>query len=233
MAQKLEGSNMLFLNANETVYIDGIEVNGTFGTNPSGGRYNGKINPIGKNIVVKDMVIVDGCEAYNIIECTGQTKYPTYNLVVDNVKCNDTALKHNIVNLYVPGENAVIEVSNGKYNLNVANSNVMRMANYGGAKNVKVLFKNIDWSYETAGGTEEDFKWGGILLYQPALSDPALKGDLSCLKTWTVIFDNCTYNGKKVTDINFGKNNQLLYGYNIGGDGEITDISSIVKVEIK
>lgn len=132
------------------------------------------------------------------------------------------SLTHNIINIYTPHDNAEIVIKDSKFNLTVDNSNVLRLANYMNAENVTVTFENCEWTYEN-GLTKNDWRWAGLVIYQPASADIALGGDLSKIRTWKFNFVNCKYNGQKVTGNNFGEHSQVFYLYNIGNTGNVTN----------
>ena len=170
---------------------------------------------------VSNITIADGAKPYNVFEEVGAG---TDSFNASNVNVNDVALKHNVFNIYRPNNDAVINISDVNLNLNVNNSNALRLANYTNATGVTVNFENVAWTYEnTPNKDAADWGWAGLIIYQPASSDVALGGDLSKVQTWTFNFKNCKYNGVKVTANNFGEKNQVFYLYNIGGCGAITD----------
>jgi len=204
------------LSANEAITIDGLNV--------SGGKVvgnNGKVNISAPEITVKDIVVENGSTAYNVFEgeqsVQNLDEFNASNIIVDN-----PSLAHNVFNVYKPKDDAVINVSDSKFNLTVDNSNVLRIANYANATGVTVTFENIDWTYEN-GLSSEDWSWAGLLIYQPSSGDKGMTGDLTTMKTWTFIFKNCRYNGVKVNGNNFGEHNQVFYLYNVGNDGSIID----------
>lgn len=222
--------NTITLKANEEIYLDGITVTG------EKGNLNGKVTFASKELTLSDITIENGSTVYNAFEgyqstndpnYTGLEKLDVYNMTVDN-----PSLKHNVVNVYTPADNAVINIKNSTFNLTVDNSNVMRLANYMNSENVTVNFTNVEWTYENSLSLSSVTSWpyAGLIIYQPASSDVALTGDYSKIATWTFNFENCKYNGEKVTSVNFGEHNQVIYGYNLGGDGAVTDISDKVTV---
>ena len=140
------------------------------------------------------------------------------------MKVDDVALAHNVFNVYRLENSAVINISDVNLNLNVNNSNALRLANCTNATGVTVNFENVAWTYEnTPNKDAADWGWAGLIIYQPYSTDVALGGDLDAMKTWTFNFKNCKYNGVKVTANNFGEHNQVFYMYNVGGDGSIKD----------
>ena len=137
-------------------------------------------------------------------------------------------MTHNVVNVYTPANNAVINIKDSTFNLDVDNSNVLRLSNYMNSENVTVNFENVNWTYENADAS--DWKWAGLVIYQPAGADVALTGDTSKLATWKFNFTNCKYNDVVVDANNFGAHNQVIYAYNIGGTKAVTDLSEIATV---
>ena len=226
--KKLQGTDRLFLNAVEKVYINNFEVDGT-----RAGNSNAKILFDCGEFVVTNSVIKDGCTAYNVFEQKGTVVYPLSKVKAENLTCDDVSLKHNAFSVYNFADDATVTISDSTFNLNVNNSNIIRLANYKNAKNVTVHFKNVNWNYESS-PADADWAWAGLVIFQPAGADTALNGDLGNLKTWKFIFESCKYNGKKVTANNFGGKNQVFYLYNINKTGEITDpVEAGLNIEFK
>lgn len=198
------------LNAVNDVTLSDLTISGT----KDGG--NGKVVYNTPVLTVRDVIVEDGSTIYNVFEGT-QNGNTLDELNADNVTVDNTSLKHNVFNVYMPSDDAVISVKNSTFNLNVATSNVMRLSNYKNATGVTVMFDNVDWTYENKTYSSEDAAWAGLLLYQPAGGDVALTGDLGALETWTFVFKNCKYNGVKVTDNNFGTIKQAMYLYDVNG----------------
>ena len=75
-----------------------------------------------------------------------------------------------------------------------------------------------------------DWRWAGLIIYQPysndSGTDSGLSGDLTAMKTWKFNFKNCKYNGVKVNANNFGQHNQVFYLYCVGTSGSIKDASA-------
>lgn len=153
--------------------------------------------------------------AYNLFEQPQSTKEPISQFEANEVKISGANLMHNVFSLYNLAEGAVIVVRNSTFDLNVSKSNVLRLSNYLNVDNVKVIFENVNWTYENAPYTEEDLAWAGLVIYQPASTDSALNGDLSHLSTWLFEFRNCKYNGRLITENEFGKISNAIYLYNI------------------
>lgn len=219
MGKKLENADKLNLNAKKKVYINGLNISGT-----KKDKSNAKILIDCEELLVKDCIIENGCTAYNVFEQKNTvSSFNLKNIKVDNLTCDDTALKHNALSVYNLQDNAEVLIQNSTFNLDVNNSNVIRFANYKNAENVTVTFKNVEWNYEAAASESSDWAWAGLVLYQPAATDVALTGDTSKLATWRFVFENCTYNGVKITGNNFGEHNQALYVYNINKSGKIED----------
>ena len=202
--------------ANESIALDNVEITGNKGTS------NAFVGLNAPSVEISNATVADGSEAYNVFEQVGSSNIDSFS--ASNVKVDDVALKHNVFNIYKPNNDAVINISDVTLNLNVNNSNALRLANYTNATGVTVNFENVAWTYEnTPNKDAADWGWAGLIIYQPAGADVALGGDLSKVQTWTFNFKNCKYNGVKVTANNFGEKNQVFYLYNIGGSGAITD----------
>ena len=211
----VEAAQQVNLAAVESIALDDVEVTGDKGST------NGYFLVDAPKVDVSNITIADGAKPYNVFEEVGAG---TDSFNASNVKVDDVALKHNVFNIYKPNNDAVINISDVTLNLNVNNSNALRLANYKNATGVTVNFENVAWTYENTPNIESaDFGWAGLIIYQPASSDVALGGDLSKVQTWTFNFKNCKYNGVKVTENNFGEKNQVFYLYNVGGDGSIKD----------
>ena len=211
----VEAAQQVNLAAVESIAIDDVEITGDKGSS------NGYFLIDAPKVEASNITVADGSKAYNVFEEVGAG---TDSFNASNVKVDDVALKHNVFNIYRPNNNAVINISDVNLNLNVNNSNALRLANYKNATGVTVNFENVAWTYENTPNIESaDFGWAGLIIYQPASSDIALGGDLSKVQTWTFNFKNCKYNGVKVTENNFGDKNQVFYLYNVGNTGAIAD----------
>lgn len=211
----VEAAQQVNLAAVESITLDDVEVTGNKGSS------NGYFLVDAPKVDVSNITIADGAKPYNVFEEVGAG---TDSFNASNVNVDDVALKHNVFNIYRPNNDAVINISDVNLNLNVNNSNALRLANYKNATNVTVNFENVSWTYEnTPNIASADWGWAGLIIYQPASSDVALGGDLTAMKTWTFNFKNCKYNGVKVTANNFGEKNQVFYLYNVGNTGAIAD----------
>ena len=212
----VEAASQVSLAANESIELDNVDVTGNKGSS------NAFIALSSPSIEVSNATVADGAKPYNVFEQVGTTAIDEFN--ANNINVDDVSLKHNVFNIYRANNDAVINISDGNFNMDVNNSNVIRLANYTNATGVTVNFENINWSYEDTPNKESaDWDWAGIIIYQPAGADVALSGDLSKLQTWTFNFKNCKYNGKAVTANNSGEHNQVFYLYNVGNDGSIKD----------
>lgn len=211
----VEADEQIYLYANESITVDGMEITGDKGST------NGYILYNAPEVSVSNVSVVNGSKAYNVFEGdqnNAADKFEAQYVIVDN-----PSLKHNVFNIYNVNDNAVINISDSKFNLTVDNSNILRLANNGDATGVTVNFENIDWTYEN-GLTKNDWDYAGLIIYQPwKNNDSGLSGDLTAMKTWKFNFKNCKYNGVKVTENSFGEHNQVFYLYNVGGDGSIKD----------
>lgn len=211
----VEAAQQVNLAAVESITLDDVEVTGDKGSS------NGYFLVDAPKVEVSNITVADGSKAYNVFEEVGGG---TDSFSASNVKVDDVALKHNVFNIYRPNNDAVINISDVNLNLNVNNSNALRLANYKNATGVTVNFENVAWTYEnTPNKDAADWGWAGLIIYQPATTDVALSGDLSKVQTWTFNFKNCKYNGVKVDANNFGEHNQVFYLYNVGNDGSIKD----------
>jgi len=211
----VEAAQQVNLAAVESITLDDVEVTGDKGSS------NGYFLVDAPKVDVSNITIADGAKPYNVFEEVGAG---TDSFNASNVNVNDVSLAHNVFNIYRPNNDAVINISDVNLNLNVNNSNALRLANYKNATGVTVNFENVAWTYEnTPNKDAADWGWAGLIIYQPATTDVALNGDLSKVQTWTFNFINCKYNGVKVTENNFGEHNQVFYLYNINKTGGITD----------
>ncbi len=213
--------------ATDKLTIDGMTVNGDKGAS------NGRVLITASTIDLKNVTIETGSTAYNVFEGTqntANTDFFTSSYNVSNMTVDNTELNHNILNIYTPADNAVINVKDSYFNLHPEKSNVLRLANYTNATGVTVNFENIEWTYENGGS--DDYNWAGLIIYQPAASDVARTGDTSNIATWTFNFKNCKYNGEVVDSVNFGEHSQVIYGYGINGGG-VSDLSSIARINFE
>lgn len=218
------------LKATDSIVIEGAFING------EKNQGNGKINFSTPEITIKNTIINGGTTAYNVFEgeqSVAENARNTKAFSMDNVTVETPTLTHNVANVYTPTKDAIINIKNSYFNLNVAKSNILRMSNYLNSDNVVINFENIDWTYENAPYSDSDLEWAGLIIYQPAGKDVALTGDLSHLKTWKINITNCRYNGVKITEANYGKINSIGYVYNLGGNGISEDISKYITIDIK
>ena len=214
--------------ATDKFTVDGMTINGDKGAS------NGRVLISASTVDLKNVTIETGSTAYNVFEGTQNTAdssffTSTYN--VSNLTADNTALNHNIVNIYTPANGAVINIKDCNLNLDVDKSNLLRMANYTNATSVTINFENVEWTYENAPAS--DWKWAGLMIFQPSASDIALTGDTSAISTWTVNVKNCKYNGEKVTSNNFGGHNQVVYLYDINHTGAVTDADSVMTINFE
>jgi type VI protein secretion system component Hcp len=216
-AANIEAASQVALTANKSIVIDDIDITGDKGSSNAFVLLNSPA------VEVSNITVADGAKPYNVFEQTGSGK-KLDSFEASNVKVNDVSLKHNVFNIYNLENDAVIKISDGEFNLDANNSNILRLANYANATGVTVEFENIDWTYEnTPNAGYINYDWAGLIIYQPSNTDAALAGDLTKIQTWNFKFKNCKYNGIKVNANNFGKKNQVFYLYNIGGLGNVTD----------
>ena len=208
------------LDAKKDITIANVEISGDKGAS------NGRVLFTANTVNVTNVNVADGSAIYNIFEGTQNTAKTVSEFTASNVVVDNTSLKHNVFNIYVPSNDAVITIKDSYFNLDVDKSNVIRMANYANATGVTINFENITWTYENA--EKSDISWAGLMIFQPAGNDVALNGDTSKIATWKINVKDCIYNGVKVNNNNFGFINQVAYLYNIGGGDNITDASGVM-----
>lgn len=211
----VDANQQIYLYAAESINVDGMEVTGTKGST------NGYVLYSAPSISISNLSIANGSTAYNVFE-GDQTNQNLESLDAQYVTVDNPSLAHNVFNVYKPKNGAVINISDSKFNLTVDNSNILRVSNYANSTGVTVNFENIEWTYEN-GLTKNDWRWAGLVIYQPAGGDAGISSDLTAMKTWKFNFKNCKYNGVKVTANNFGEKNQVFYMYNVGDTRAITD----------
>ena len=214
----VDANNQIYLYATDNIVIDGMEVTGDKGST------NGYINYSAKDIEISNLSIANGSTAYNVFE-GDQTNQNLKVLNASNVIVDNPSLTHNVFNVYKPQNDAVINIKDSRFNLTVDNSNVLRISNTSNATGVTVNFENIEWNYEN-GLSFNDWRWAGLIIYQPYSTDSGLSGDLTAMKTWKFNFKNCKYNGVKVNANNFGQHNQVFYLYCVGTSDSIKDASA-------
>ena len=211
----VNANEQIYLYANDNIVVDGMEITGDKGST------NGYVLYSAKNIEISNLSIANGSTAYNVFE-GDQTNQNLENLEASNIIVDNPSLTHNVFNVYKPKDNAIINIKDSKFNLTVDNSNVLRISNTANATGVTINFENVEWTYEN-GLTSNDWRWAGLIIYQPYSTDSGLSGDLTAIKTWKFNFKNCKYNGVKVTANNFGQHNQVFYLYCVGTSGSIKD----------
>lgn len=218
----VDANNQIYLYATDNIVVDGMEVTGDKGST------NGYVLYSAKDIEISNLSIANGSTAYNVFE-GDQTNQNLKVLNASNVMVDNPSLTHNVFNVYKPQNDAVINIKDSRFNLTVDNSNVLRISNTSNATGVTVNFENIEWNYEN-GLSSNDWRWAGLIIYQPysadSGTDSGLSGDLTAMKTWKFNFKNCKYNGVKVNANNFGQHNQVFYLYCVGTSGSIKDASA-------
>ena len=216
-AANINVANETSLAANESIALDDVDVTGNKGTS------NAFLLLNAPSVEVSNVTVADGAKPYNVFEQTGSGK-KLESFSASNIKVDDVALKHNVFNVYNVENDAEINITDGKFNLDVNNSNIIRLTNLSNSTGVTFNFENIEWTYEnTPNKDAADWNWAGIVIYQPYSTDSGLSGDLTAMRTWKFNFKNCKYNGVKVDANNFGEHNQVFYLYNVGNDGSIKD----------
>ena len=205
----------------DKIILDNITVSGEKGVR------NGKITFATNSLELKNISVSKDSTIYNAFEGYQSLNDLNYTgikqVTVKNMHIDCPSITHNIVNIYTPGEGCEILFKDCTFNLDVNNSNIIRLANYMNSSNVHVTFENVEWNYEEAANEQSDWKWAGLVIYQPASADTVLSGDTSKLATWTFTFKDCKYNGQIVTANNFGQHNQVVYLYNVGSSKAVSD----------
>ena len=214
----VDANNQIYLYATDNIVVDGMEVTGDKGST------NGYVLYSAKDIEISNLSIANGSTAYNVFE-GDQTNQNLKVLNASNVMVDNPSLTHNVFNVYKPKNDAVISIKDSKFNLTVDKSNVLRISNTSNATGVTVNFENIEWNYEN-GLSFNDWRWAGLIIYQPYSTDSGLSGDLTAMKTWKFNFKNCKYNGVKVNANNFGQHNQVFYLYCVGTSDSVKDASA-------
>ena len=214
----VDANSQIYLYATDNIVVDGMEVTGDKGST------NGYINYSAKDIEISNLSIANGSTAYNVFE-GDMTNQNLKVLNASNVMVDNPSLTHNVFNVYNPQNDAVINIKDSRFNLTVDKSNVLRISNASNATGVTVNFENIEWNYEN-GLSFNDWRWAGLIIYQPYSTDSGLNGDLKAMKTWKFNFKNCKYNGVKVNANNFGQHNQVFYLYCVGTSDSIKDASA-------
>lgn len=214
----VEADKQVYLSAVDSIVMDNVDVTGDKGSS------NGYFLYDAKDVEVSNITVADGAKPYNVFE--GSQAIASDSFVASNITVDDVDLKHNVFNIYKVNDGATIKISDGVFNLNVNNSNILRLSNLSNAQNVTVEFENIDWTYEnTPNISAADWGWAGLIIYQPFSTDAGAAGDLTAMQTWNFKFKNCRYNGVKVDANNFGNDNhnQVFYLYNVTGLSTLAD----------
>ena len=210
---ELGNDTVITLNATDNVNVSGLTVSGEQGNG------NGKIIYATNEITIDSVDINPGCTVYNVFEGS-QDKNPEHcidKFTAKNITVNDVDLQHNVFNIYQLNDNAEVTISDSYFNLDVANSNALRLSNITNAKNVTVTFDNVDWTYENKAYSQADLKWAGLVIYQAYGTDTNSTDDDTSTKTWTFNFINCRYNGEHITQNEIGTIKEIIYQYRING----------------
>ena len=211
------------MNASESLTFDNVTVEG-----PKGAT-NGAVLYTAPVVNVNNVTVESGSTVYNVFEQLSNGA-PIAEFNANHITVDNTDLRHNVFNIYKLADDATINIKNGYFNLDMSNSNVLRLANYSNATGVTVTFENIEWTYENEEYNAGDIEWAGLVIFQPSSTDEALNGNLEKIKTWNFVFKNCSYNGVKVTENNFGNTNQVIYLYNVGRSGQVTDAAQELSI---
>ena len=226
---ELGGDTVINLFATDSVEVNGMTVSGTKGSG------NGKIVYATNDITINNLNIEPGCTVYNVFEGSQDkdAQHCIDNFTATNVTVNDTDLKHNVFNIYQFNDGANVLIKDSSFNLDVANSNILRISNITNAKNVTITFENVDWTYENKAYSDSDKKWAGLMIYQPYGTDAAFSGDTTNTNTWTINVKNCRYNGNPITENKAGTIEQSVYQYNISNNGLCEAPSAFGSVNIE
>lgn len=185
------------------------------------GTNNAKVLIDAANTTIDNVVVTTNASnpIFNVFEQKQTVESVCSEFNASNVTVAEPLLKHNVFNLYNLTDNAVINIKDCRFNLDVENTNMLRVSNYQNASNVVINLENIEWTYEDAdsAATSTSWPWAGLIVFQSAGSDASVTGDTQYIDTWTVNVKNCRYNGELVNDVNWGQHNQVLYFYNVGG----------------
>ena len=226
---ELDGNTDIRLTAKDEVNVTGLTVGG------SKGASNGKIIYATNEIYIDSVDINPGCTAYNVFEGSQDTDetHCIDKFTAKNITVNDVDLVHNVFNIYQLNDNAEVTISDSYFNLDVANSNVLRLSNITNANNVTVTFNNVDLTYENKEYSASDVEWAGLVIYQPYGSDVAYNNDSTYTSTWTFNFINCRYNGVHLTQNEVGTIRQLFYQYNVQGFGKCEEPKLFTTINIE
>ncbi len=223
----LGSDTVIRVNANESASMVATNITGTRGSG------NGRVLYATPKMTIDGVTVAEGSTMYNVFEGSQdkQEAHLVNEFEAKNVTVDNPSLSHNVFNIYQVADNATIKVSNSYFNLDVANSNVMRLSNITNAENVNVVFENVDWTYENRDTTNaSNNAWAGLVIIQPYGTDMAHNGDTSKHQTWNMTFRNCRYNGELVDANNFGTIKQVAYFYDLNKSGGTSDVVGTLNV---
>lgn len=223
----LGNNTVIRMNANESATMVATNITGTRGSG------NGRVLYATPKMTIDGVTVAEGSTMYNVFEGSQdkQEAHLVNEFEAKNVTVDNPSLSHNVFNIYQVADNATIKVSNSYFNLDVANSNVMRLSNITNAENVNVVFENVDWTYENRDTTNaSNNAWAGLVIIQPYGTDIAHNGDTSKYQTWNMTFRNCRYNGELVDANNFGTIKQVAYFYDLNKSGGTSDVVGTLNV---
>ena len=220
--------NDVKLNATDKITVDTLEVGGAKGST------NGKVIYSAPEVEFSNISLATGTTAYNVFEGTQDVNKPVSSVTLTDSTFDQPTLKHNVLNVYTPADNATILVKDCSFVLNPENSNVLRISNIANASGVTVTFENVDWSYEGYNGV--DYSYAGLVMYQAYGADASFRGATTptddYIKTWNFVFKNCKYNGTKITENNYGAEAQVIYAYDVMTNGK-TDATEYFNVSFE
>lgn len=221
-------ANDIMLNATDKVSLNEVAIGGEKGTT------NGKVNFSAPEAEFTNVSLKDNTTVYNVFEGTQDINKPVSSVVLSNSTFEEPTLTHNVMNVYAPANNANILIKDCTFSLNPEKSNVLRISNITNATNVTVTFENVNWDYSQYNGT--DYSYAGLVMYQAYGKDASYRGATSpnadAINTWKFVFNNCKYNGIKVTENGYGTEAQVIYAYDVLTAGK-TDATELFTVEFK
>ena len=212
---KLKDSNKLSLISGEGIYIKGLEVSGV--KERTGENKNSTISIQSQTLNISGLKAID-IQCYNLIEQPWKKDTEKIKEVRISNYHGGPGVSHNHFNFYNLASKSVIEIKDSKIKLSET-SNILRLDNLSRSKDVKVIFKNVDWEYDNPKAENMDYL--AAILLQPG--DKTMYGQ-DIFNGWTFVFDGCSYGGQRLTkrdglEIWSGsREDALIYGW----EGKLT-----------
>lgn len=221
---KLKDSNKLNLISGEGIYIKGLEVSGV--KERTGENKNSTVSFQSQTLSINGLKAID-TQCYNLIEQPWKKDTPKLKEIRISGYHGGPGVSHNHFNFYNLASKSIIEIKDSKIKLS-GTSNILRLDNLSLAKDVKVIFKNVDWEYDNP--KAEDMDYLAAILLQPG--DKTMYGQ-EIFGGWTFVFDGCSYGGQRLTkrdglEIWSGsREDALIYGW----EGKLTkyDVNVLIK----